>query len=69
MKIAVICGAPNHNTGMMFVDRAIYLYLKSKELLANTTFFCFQLKAKNKVIHVRRRKLPLPIKAKRFLTV
>lgn len=49
MKIAAICGAPNQNTGMMFVDRALYLYLKRKKLLANTTFFCFQLEAKNKV--------------------
>lgn len=49
MKIAAICGAPNQNTGMMFVDRALYLYLKKKDLLENTTFFCFQLEAKNKV--------------------
>lgn len=49
MKIAAICGAPNQNTGMMFVDRALYLYLKKKNLLDNTTFFCFQLEAKNKV--------------------
>lgn len=49
MKIATICGVPNQNTGMMFVDRALYLYLKKKELLEYTTFFCFELEAKNKV--------------------
>src|SRR5690606_17287193 len=49
MKIAAICGAPNQNTGMMFVDRALYLYIKNKGLLENTTFFCFQLEAENKV--------------------
>jgi hypothetical protein len=49
MKIAAICGAPNQNTGMMFVDRALYLYLKNKNLLSFTEFFCFQEVAKNKV--------------------
>ena len=49
MKIAAICCAPNQNTGMMFVDRALYLYLKNKEFLENTTFFCFQMEAENKV--------------------
>jgi hypothetical protein len=49
MKIAAICGAPNQNTGMMFVDRALYLYLEKKGLLEHTTFFCFQLEATSKV--------------------
>lgn len=49
MKIAAICGAPNQNTGMMFVDRALYLYLKNKGLLSFTEFFCFQEFAINKV--------------------
>lgn len=49
MRIAAICGAPNYNTGMMFVDRALYFYLKEKQLLDKTTFFCFESNAVNKV--------------------
>lgn len=49
MKIAAICGAPNQNTGMMFVDRALYLYIMRQGLLEDTTFFCFQNGAYNKV--------------------
>lgn len=49
MKIAAICGAPNNNTGMMFVDRSLYYYLKHKNLLDNTTFFCFQHNGMNSV--------------------
>lgn len=48
MKIAAICGAPNYNSGMMFVDRALFMLLKKNNLTKNTTFFCFQPKATNK---------------------
>jgi hypothetical protein len=49
MKIAAICGAPNHNTGMMFVDRPLYLLMKKMDLLDSITFFCFQHDGVNKV--------------------
>lgn len=49
MKIATICGAPNQNTGMMFVDRALHLLLKKQNLLEDTTFFCFENGAENKI--------------------
>lgn len=34
---------------MMFVDRALYLFLKKRDLLEKTTFFSFQMEAENKV--------------------
>jgi polysaccharide pyruvyl transferase WcaK-like protein len=49
MKIAAICGAPNHNTGMMFVDRPLHLLMKNMGLLDSITFFCFQHDGFNKV--------------------
>lgn len=48
MKIAAICGAPNQNSGMMFVDRALHVFLNNKKLIDSTTFFCFEFGAKNK---------------------
>lgn len=49
MKIAAVCGAPNQNSGMMFVDRALHVFLNKKGLIENTTFYCFQFEAKNKL--------------------
>jgi hypothetical protein len=49
MKIAALCAAPNDNTGMMFVDRALYYYLEEKKILEFTTFFCFEFNAVNNV--------------------
>jgi hypothetical protein len=47
MKIAAVCTAPNQNTGMMFVDRALDLYLNQRGLINNTTFFSFQMEGRN----------------------
>ena len=49
MKIAAICTAPNQNTGMMFVDRALYLFLTKSGLHEATTYFSFQMEGINKV--------------------
>ena len=48
MKIAAICTAPNHNTGMLFVDRSLHLLLDKNNLLNETEFFSFQATARNK---------------------
>lgn len=49
MKIAAICGAPNHNTGMMFVDRALYKLMMNLSLSEDITYYCFQFDGENKV--------------------